>query len=209
MLALARIDAGYRLEFRVIALDDLVLSAADRLLPLMEQRGLTLHVDRLDSVVVLGEPGWLTQIVLALVQNAAQHTPRGGSIRLELLGDGLNAVFRVTDTGEGIAPEHLPRIFDRFYRVNSARTRLDGGAGLGLAICHWAVRAHGGTIRAESEPGHGAQTVLCDPAHVSGRGSSRGDFWQLHPRGSTQPRVSIFQHGMFRPCSAYGTECTT
>ena len=56
MLALARIDAGYRLEFRVIALDDLVLSAADRLLPLMEQRGLTLHVDRLDSVVVLGEP---------------------------------------------------------------------------------------------------------------------------------------------------------
>ena len=103
--------------------------------------------------------------MLALVQNAAQHTPRGGLIRLELLGDGLNAVFRVTDTGEGIAPEHLPRIFDRFYRVNSARTRLDGGAGLGLAICHWAVRAHGGTIRAESEPGHGATFFVTLPMY--------------------------------------------
>jgi heavy metal sensor kinase len=166
MLTLARIDAGYRLEFTPTALHDLLLTAADRLLPLIEQRGVTLRIDRLDSVVVLGDPGWLTQVFLALVQNAAQHTHRGGLIRLELRGEGANAVLSVADTGEGIAPEHLPRIFDRFYRVNSARSRVDGGAGLGLAICSWAVQAHGGTIRVESELGRGATFLVTLPAQI-------------------------------------------
>jgi signal transduction histidine kinase len=80
MLTLARIDAGHRPELRPPALQDVVLTAADRLLPLINRRGLSLQVEELEAVTVTGDAGWLTQTVLALVQNAIQHTPPGGTI---------------------------------------------------------------------------------------------------------------------------------
>ena len=171
MLTLARIDAGHRPELRPTALHDVVLTAADRLLPLINRRGLSLQVEELEAVTVTGDAGWLTQTVLALVQNAIQHTPPGGTIKVSLRVQATEAILTVSDDGEGIAPAHLPRIFDRFYRESTARTRLDGGAGLGLAICEWTVRAHGGNIRVESEPGHGATFTVTLPASWPSRGA--------------------------------------
>jgi signal transduction histidine kinase len=72
-------------------------------------------------------------------------------------------VLRVADTGAGIAPEHLPHVFERFYRADPARARSDGGAGLGLAICQWIVRAHGGEVRATSAPGRGTTVTVTLP----------------------------------------------
>lgn len=97
----------------------------------------------------------LRQILANLAQNAVRHTPAGGSVVLfsENARDGTWVGVR--DNGEGIAPEHLPRIFERFYRVDTARSRGDGGTGLGLAIVRHLAEAHGGRVEAESAPGSG------------------------------------------------------
>jgi signal transduction histidine kinase len=98
----------------------------------------------------------LSQIVANLVRNAVRHTPEGGIIVLSVTADGPWVVISVADTGEGISPEHLPHIFDRFYRVDQARTRSSGGAGLGLAIVRELVELMGGKVTAESVPGQGS-----------------------------------------------------
>jgi signal transduction histidine kinase len=81
--------------------------------------------------------------------------------------EGEEAVLRVTDTGVGIAANHLPRIFERFYRVDESRARSDGGAGLGLAICRWIVEAHGGRIEVASKVGKGTTFTVHLPATPS------------------------------------------
>src|SRR5581483_6857638 len=98
----------------------------------------------------------LRQILANLVRNAIRHTPEGGIIALSAQVEGSWVVLAVADTGEGIAPEHLPRIFDRFYRVDQARTRSSGGAGLGLAIVREFVEGMGGKVTVESTVGEGS-----------------------------------------------------
>jgi signal transduction histidine kinase len=92
--------------------------------------------------------------LLILIDNAVKYTPEGGRVSLSLTHAGNEAVILVTDTGIGIAPEHLPNIFERFYRADPARS--GSGAGLGLAIARWLVDAHGGCIEVESTPGQGS-----------------------------------------------------
>lgn len=120
---------------------------------------------------IAAAPGFLRQIPLNLLDNALQHTPPGGHVSIQLLAAGDNAQIVVQDTGCGIPAEHLPRIFDRFYRVDTARSRRTGGSGLGLAICQSLAEAHGGKIHCESEPGRGTtMTVnlpLADSASAS------------------------------------------
>jgi two-component system sensor histidine kinase BaeS len=103
------------------------------------------------------DPARLAQVLRNLLANAIAHTPEGGSVEVTACfgGDGWVA-FEVRDTGAGIAPEDLPRIFDRFYRADRARTRETGGSGLGLSIVKQLVEAHGGSVVAESERGAGA-----------------------------------------------------
>jgi two-component system sensor histidine kinase BaeS len=91
-----------------------------------------------------------------LVSNALRHTPTGGSVLLNARRVERDVEVSVCDTGEGIQPEDLPHIFDRFYRGEKSRSRLTGGSGLGLTIARSIVEAHGGGIRVESEPGQGA-----------------------------------------------------
>jgi signal transduction histidine kinase len=101
----------------------------------------------------------LTQLLVNLVDNALKYTPAGGSVMVVVDRVDGDAILQVADTGVGIAASHLPRIFERFYRVDASRARsmasTDGGAGLGLAICRWIVEAHGGTIEVESKVGKG------------------------------------------------------
>jgi signal transduction histidine kinase len=126
-------------------------------------RGLSL-VGSVDPEVdpVWMAPDKISRVLHNLLENAIRHSPPGGEVQLRAEAHNGTVVVSVRDSGEGIAPEDLPRIFDRFYRGDAARTRghardglEDGGAGLGLAIAKGLVEAHGGRIWAESTPGHG------------------------------------------------------
>jgi signal transduction histidine kinase len=97
-----------------------------------------------------------------LIVNAIQHTPRGGSIRLAARPEGDSVRVEVRDTGRGIADEHLPRLFEKFYRI-PGQSRA-GGAGLGLAIVREVVAAHGGHVEVASQPGHGTTFTFTLPA---------------------------------------------
>jgi signal transduction histidine kinase len=105
---------------------------------------------------VVGDRDALRRLFLILLDNAVKYTPAGGEIAVSI-DDASGAVrVAVRDTGIGIAPEHLPHVFERFYRADRARSRAEGGAGLGLAIGRWIAEAHGGGVRAESEPQRGS-----------------------------------------------------
>jgi signal transduction histidine kinase len=108
------------------------------------------------------------QILGNLVSNALRHTPPGESVALTVARESHAIVFQVTDTGEGIPPAHLPRIFERFHRVDKARSRAGAGAGLGLAIVKSFVEAHGGTVAVTSEVGKGSTFTCRFPVTVSG-----------------------------------------
>ena len=99
------------------------------------------------------------------------HTPAGGTVAIGCCRNGTAAALWVVDTGEGIAPEDQARVFDRFYRVDTGRSRERGGAGLGLAICAAIAEAHGGMIALTSAVGHGTHVELCIPAdgHTASR----------------------------------------
>jgi heavy metal sensor kinase len=157
LLTLARADAGQQLVAReALGLGDLVRSVVPAMQPLAAQRGVQL-TETIDAQAVIdGDQTRLSQLLLNLVDNGLRYTPAGGSVNVSVSQDGPFAVLRVADTGVGIAAEHLPHVFERFYRTDAARARAEGGAGLGLAICQWIAEAHGGHIGVESEPGRGA-----------------------------------------------------
>jgi len=117
-----------------------------------------------NSATINGDPEALRQIFTNLFDNALRHTPPGGRIRVATDRAGSDTVVRVSDTGSGIPADHLPRIFERFYRVDPGRSRQEGGTGLGLAIVKHLVEAHGGRVEAESELGRGTTILLYFPA---------------------------------------------
>lgn len=126
---------------------------------------LDLHVNTDDPV--LADPDRIGQVLSNLLDNALQHTPPGAHVSLNCRRKGRWVEFVITDSGEGIAPEHLTHIFDRFYRVDTARDRNRGGSGIGLSISKALIEAHGGTLTALSSGlGHGATfTVRLAPAN--------------------------------------------
>ncbi len=128
-------------------------------------------------VTVLGDRDRLTQLLLILLDNAIRHTPSGGGIHVGVDTVGQTARISVTDSGEGIAPEHLPHIFERFYRADKARDRATGGTGLGLAIAQAIARAHDGEITVRSELGKGSTftvTLPLAPVHLRDAPSANG-----------------------------------
>lgn len=124
-----------------------------------------LHVRLVDGLPRLwADEQRLSQVLGNLLDNALRHTPSGGSVELSSVGDRDRLAIAVADSGEGIAAEHLPRLFERFYRADAARDREHGGAGLGLAIAKALVEAHGGTISITSAgPGSGAVFTVALP----------------------------------------------
>ncbi len=108
----------------------------------------------------------ISQVLRNLLDNALSHTGDGGRVSVDVTRDGDRVVVSVTDTGEGIEPEALPYVFDRFYRVDKSRTRATGGSGLGLTISKGLVEAHGGTLAVESTPGEGSRFFFTLPVYV-------------------------------------------
>jgi two-component system, OmpR family, sensor kinase len=160
LLRLARAGVRPAGEHRTVDAAELARSAVDRCRVLGER---TWHVRTAPGAVVDGDRGALEQVLLNLLSNAVRHTVAGDSITVSVAVDGERVRIEVADTGEGIAPDLLPSLFDRFTRADSARSRDTGGAGLGLAICRAIVDAHGGTISASSPPGGGASFVVALP----------------------------------------------
>lgn len=157
-LQLARLDAGgLPLETQDMDLAALVRTATRPRAVLAEREGLHMRVAATTPVPMAGDPARLEEVLLILLDNAARHTPPGGTISVDARVVGGDALMIVTDSGEGIPADAIERIFDRFYRADAARERDDRrGAGLGLAIARGIVRAHGGDIDVRSETGQGA-----------------------------------------------------
>ena len=112
----------------------------------------------------MGDADHLERLFVNLLENAVRHTPQEGEIRLSARREGAAVLVTVADTGEGIPPEHLPHVCERFYRVDASRTRGSGGTGLGLAICQSILQAHGGSLSIRSEWGSGTTVEVSLPA---------------------------------------------
>jgi len=164
LLTLQRIEgATGELPIRPVDLRLAADRAAAMIEPLLEDREVTLTVNG-SAPIVLGDIDRLQQVVSNLVDNASRIVRPGGHVRVELRAEGDRAVLSVLDDGPGIPEADLPRLFDRFYRADSARTRSTGGAGLGLAIVRAIVTAHGGRIEAANRPEGGARMTVTLPA---------------------------------------------
>ncbi len=163
LLDLSKIESGgWQPEPRSLGVE---AAAREAWGPLTERA--TAHAVQLEiatnATTINGDPEAVRQIFTNLFDNALRHTPRGGRILVATQRLGHDTVVRVSDTGSGIAAEHLPRIFERFYRVDPGRSRQEGGTGLGLAIVKHLVEAHGGRVEAESELGRGTTILLYFP----------------------------------------------
>jgi signal transduction histidine kinase len=166
LLTLARLDEeGLPLEREPVPVASLLNTAAEQARRLAAA-GVDVRVTAPPDLWVSGDPDRLHQVLLILVDNAARATPPQGRITLTAHHQRGAALIIVADTGPGIPAEHQARIFERFYRVDRARSRREGGAGLGLAIAREIVRAHGGEIRVENTPGAGAAITVRLPAGV-------------------------------------------
>lgn len=164
LLALARADEGQiQLDCEPVRLDFLAFDVAATMEPLAVERGIELQVQTLEPATVLGDTARLIQVIMSLMDNAIIYTNAGGTVTLGVEVNDATARLVVSDTGIGIALEDIAHIFERFYRADPARSRAAGGSGLGLAIVDWVVRAHGGSIAVESQPGQGSTFTVTLP----------------------------------------------
>lgn len=169
LLMLAQADAGMMVERTEIDLAEVVRRSFHRATQLAETQAkpLKLTLERLDPARILGDEYRLDQAIFNLLDNAVRYTQQGEinvSLVVEHPPNSLGvACISVKDTGPGIAPEHLGRLFERFYRVDKARSRALGGTGLGLAIVKYIVEAHSGQVKVESQPGVGSTFKILIP----------------------------------------------
>ena len=160
LLTLARAEAGHaRLARERVDLGAMAREVVDHLSVLAEDKRQAVTIDAPDGVFVLADRVVLRQAVINLLDNAIKYSPVEGQVRVAVTaGPSPVAILAVQDSGPGIAPEHVGKIFDRFYRIEKSRSREVGGAGLGLSIARWAVEAHGGRI--EVDPGQPGGSVF-------------------------------------------------
>ena len=142
---------------------ELCIGAVHALQPAAEKNRLTLTMDVAKDVTLQGDESKLGQVIYNLIDNAIKYTPEGGSVFVTMKADGRNAVFAVKDTGVGIPEEDAKHIFDRFYRVDKARSRETGGTGLGLSIVRQMVQLHRGEIKVDSVFGKGSTFTVTLP----------------------------------------------
>jgi two-component system phosphate regulon sensor histidine kinase PhoR len=165
-LSLARIESGEALlDFQPVLLDEAVHDCLERHRPRAEAKQLQLEAapPAIEGLAVLADEEALGQILDNLVDNAVKYTPAGGRVRVRWSESGDEVALEVDDTGPGIAARDLPRIFERFFRVDRARSRALGGTGLGLAIVKHLAQAMHGSVRAASTLGKGTTFTVCLP----------------------------------------------
>ena len=168
LLLLSRLESPEpQLRMEMVDLFELVGDVVKLVERAAKEKGIKLKVDVKPGTALLGDPFLLEQMLLNLLDNAVKYTERGEVSLTAEAGDDQVRI-RVSDTGIGIPSEHLPRIFERFYRVDKARSRELGGTGLGLSIVKHIVQLHGGRIEVTSQPGRGSTFTVLLP-------SSRGN----------------------------------
>jgi signal transduction histidine kinase len=170
---MARADAGRIHLHRVdVNLFDLADESVGLLEVLAEEKQQSIHMGGNRSITVTGDRTLLRQAIVNLLHNAVKYSPDRSQVQVRIRETENNAIVEVQDNGPGIPLEHRDRIFERFYRVDKSRTRVAGGAGLGLSIAQWAIAMHAGAIEVQCEPGPGSTFRIClpkngssDPAH--------------------------------------------
>ncbi len=171
LLTLVSIDSGkMRLNTSPLMIRDLVQENVKRLSPLARERGIELEFAGRENAEVMGDSMKLNQVFYNLIDNAIKYTPRGGSVRVELTRQGKTIFTRISDNGIGIPQEDVLHIFDRFYRVDKARSRETGGTGLGLSIVKQIVLLHSGDISVESVENEGTTFTVELPVYMKTSG---------------------------------------
>ncbi len=166
LLTLVSMDSKtIRLNRSNFSLAQVVTDTAHRLALVAEKNKQELKLSLNDRCDLYADCAKLTQVVYNLMENALKYTQEGGTVRVRLVRSGRDAVLTVSDNGPGIPKEDQAHIFERFYRVDKARSRETGGTGLGLSIVHQMVLAHGGSITVESEEGQGSTFTVELPIH--------------------------------------------
>lgn len=160
LLFLARADSHQQLlTHDYFRLDQAIIVATELFRPIAAAQGITLGLKANTGILYSGDEAKLRQVVGILLDNAIRHTPTGGKITVTLEESYHEILLSVTDTGEGINPNHLGKIFERFYQSDSSRSK--GGTGLGLSIAQWIVQSHSGSIKVASTPGKGTTFTIC------------------------------------------------
>lgn len=178
LVALSRLDAGdAKTEWVQFDLAELATTTADQMNLLAEDKGISVQCNSKPNVLVEGDRARLKQVVVNLLDNAIKYTPGGGSIQLNVTSQNGHAILDVADSGIGIPPEAVPHVFERFFRVDKARSRDEGGSGLGLSIVKSICTAHGAEVQVESTVGKGSRFRIKLPlARQPGKsGSSPGN----------------------------------
>lgn len=164
LLTLARVESGeHRFEVEPVSSTELLQEAEESFREVARTQGIDLKVEDGARAEVNADREAVHQVFSNLIENALKYGGSGGAIVLGARPSQRGVEFFVQDFGPGISSEHLPRLFERFYRVDKARSRESGGTGLGLAIAKHIVLAHGGTIGAESELNHGSRFLFTLP----------------------------------------------
>jgi len=165
MLTLAEADAGQRTVLTAeVSLNELVDQVTRSMRSLAEAREISLNAQLNSDISLSGDPSRLRELLTVLLDNAVKYTDAGGRVDVSVRKEHRKAIITVSDNGPGIPSEALPHVFDRFYRVDEARSRESGGTGLGLAIARHIVEAHSGTIDVESKIREGTVVTVQLPA---------------------------------------------
>jgi heavy metal sensor kinase len=173
LLIFARADSGHLpLQRSQVGLLELATESADLLEVLAEEKKQSVEIDGDKSLTITGDRLILRQALVAIIHNAVKYSPPQGNIRVRVGADNGDALIEIHDSGPGIPPEHRGKVFERFYRVDKARTRDEGGSGLGLSIADWSVRAHGGQIELECYEQRGCTFRIRLPQNASSSVSS-------------------------------------
>ncbi len=164
LMALSRLESrAITMELAPVRLDELISEAVGRMRPQAARQQITLRTTGLIEDAVLADRDRILQVLTNLLDNAIKFTPDGGTVEVATAATPYEAMISVSDSGRGIPAEHLPRIFDRFYRIDRSRSREAGGTGLGLAIAKHIVEAHSGHITAASRVGRGSTFTFTLP----------------------------------------------
>jgi two-component system, OmpR family, sensor histidine kinase CiaH len=165
LLTLSRIDAHQEpLAREPLDLVVLARQTVGELGSLAATGGVVLHTDAAGDAMAVGDGAHVRRALRNVVRNAVEHSPSGATVEVAVRSDAAGAQVIVADHGEGMPPEVLEHVFDRFYRGDAARSRTRGGSGLGLAIARWALRGMGGDLTVESEVAAGTRVTLTLPA---------------------------------------------